>query len=260
MKKVLLSGFIATVTAGAAFADLGDVVASFRSPYPSPNALAHANNATQMWLYSNHNTSGRRVFLVHHTTGSVYSSFPSYCGTYTRGLTYEDPGYLWVGNYNTRRVYRCRSASGSVLYSWAANHAISGLALKARGDGGVNQDGIFVNAISPRYTWRHRPSDGSIISSLTYSPALYGDLAWDWRNNLVWGGDANVNYVYGCTTGGAVAASFRSPAVNPQGMCYYGQYLWVGTNSSPYYVYQVHCPNTVGVAPASLGRVKALFK
>ncbi len=259
MKKVLLSGLILAVTAGAAFAGLGDVVASFASPYRAPIALAHANNATQMWLFCNQNTSGWRIFLVHHTTGSVYSSFVSYCGTYTRGLTYEDPGYLWVGNFNNRRVYRCRSAGGSVLYSWAANHGISGLALKARGDGGVNQDGIFVNAVATT-TWRHRTSDGSIISSFIYSPALYGDLAWDWRNNLVWGGDANVNYVYGCTTGGTVAASFRSPAVNPQGMCYYGQYLWVGTNSSPYYVYQVHCPNTVGVAPASLGRVKALFQ
>jgi len=258
MKKVILTGFIVVVTAGAAFAALGNVIASFAAPYRAPLALAHANNATQMWLFCNQNTSGWRIFLVHHTTGSVYSSFVSPCAEYTRGLTYEDPGYMWIGNFNNRRVYRCRSVNGSVLYSWAANHGISGLALKARGDGGVNHDGIFVNAGTT--TWRHRPSDGSIISSFSYTPAFYGDTAWDWRNELLWGGDANTNYVYGCTTAGAVRASFRSPATNPQGMCYYGQYLWVGTNSSPYYVYRVHCPNNLAVAPASLGRVKALFE
>jgi hypothetical protein len=259
VNKILLPALILAGTFGAAFAGLGDVAASFPAPYRGPIALAHANNATQMWLFCNQNTSGWRIFLVHHASGSVYSSFVSACREYTRGLTYEDPGYLWVGNYNDRRVYRCRSVNGSVLYSWAANHGVAGMALKARGDGGVNQDGLFVNAVATT-TWRHRTSDGSIISSFTYTPALYGDLAWDWRNKLVWGGDANTNCVYGCTTGGTVLASFRSPAVNPQGLCYYGQYLWVGTNSSPYYVYRVHCPNTVGVAPASLGRVKALFK
>jgi hypothetical protein len=258
MRRILSGAVIMTVAAGAALADLGDVVASFASPYRAPIALTHANNATQMWLFCNQNTSGWRIFLVHHTSGSVYSSFVSPCAEYTRGLTYEDPGYMWVGNSNNRRAYRCRSVNGSVLYSWAANHGVAGLALKARGDGGVNGDGIFVNAVTTT-TWRHRPSDGSIISSFSYTPALYGDVAWDWRNELLWGGDANTNYVYGCTTAGSVRASFRSPATNPQGMCYYGQYLWVGTNSSPYYVYQVHCPNTVGVAPASLGRVKALF-
>jgi hypothetical protein len=259
VRGILFFGVILALTSGAAFADMGDVVASFAAPYPAPIALAHANDATQMWLFCNKNTSGWRIFRVHHATGSIYSSFVSPCGQYTRGLTYEDPGYLWVGEFNARCAYRCRSASGSVLYSWAANHGVSGLALKAGGDGGVNHDGLFVNAVGTT-TWRHRTTDGSIISSFSYTPALDGDLAWDWRNELAWGGNASDNYVYGCTTAGTVAASFASPATNPQGMCYYGEYLWIGVNSSPYYIYQVHCPNNVAVGPASLGRVKAVFK
>jgi hypothetical protein len=259
MKKGIISGIILAVAAGAAFGALGDVVASFPAPYRAPIALAHANDASQMWLFCNQNTSGWRIFRVHNVTGSVYSSFVSPCDRYTRGITYEDPGYMWIGNFNEERVYRCRSVNGSVYYSWAANHGVSGLSLKAGGDGGVNHDGLFVNAVALT-TWRHRTTDGSIISSFSYTPVLYGDIAWDWRNELVWGGDANVNYVYGLTTGGTVMASFASPAVNPQGICYYGQYLWVGVNSTPDYVYKIHCPNTVGVGPASLGRVKALYR
>jgi hypothetical protein len=68
-------------------------------------------------------------------------------------------------------------------------------------------------------------------------------------------------FVFGYTTDGSLVASFQAPASRPRGAAYLGGYLWISTGaSSNQYIYKVHCPDDVGVAPASLGRIKALLK
>jgi hypothetical protein len=42
-------------------------------------------------------------------------------------------------------------------------------------------------------------------------------------------------------------------------MAYHGEYLYIAADTQDY-VYVVHCPNDVGVRPASMGRVKAMFR
>ncbi|HUU55924.1 MAG TPA: hypothetical protein VMW93_01160, partial [bacterium] len=64
--------------------------------------------------------------------------------------------------------------------------------------------------------------------------------------------------VAGYSEGGTMpVASFNAPASEVTGLAYYGQYLHVGCTNG--YVYRVHCPGTVSVAPASLGKVKTLY-
>jgi hypothetical protein len=72
--------------------------------------------------------------------------------------------------------------------------------------------------------------------------------------------------VYGFTTAGSVVASFPSPAGNEAiaGCAFYEGYLWVSAyrtqaGNDPY-IWQVDVRDLTGVSPASLGRVKALFR
>jgi len=110
---------------------------------------------------------------------------------------------------------------------------------------------------TPNSTVYYMTTTGSIARSHTANTLLY-DIAYDWRNKLVWGGQ-NDGYVYGFTTTGSRVASFRKPTGNVYGITYHGQYLWVGGTSG--YIYRQHCPVlNVGIAPSSMGKIKAMYK
>ncbi|MGD8720123.1 MAG: hypothetical protein PVH29_15045, partial [Candidatus Zixiibacteriota bacterium] len=117
-----------------------------------------------------------------------------------------------------------------------------------------------------RYVYRQDYSTGSIYSSFLSQPCPLWDLAWDYNNNLVWGGGLIIfgtQYVFGYTPSGSLAASFQSPAAAPVGMCYYGEYLWIGTTVGSQQIWKVHCPagldRGTNVTPTSAGKIKALF-
>jgi hypothetical protein len=265
MKRLILLG-VALLAAGAAFASMGDVVASFPAPANYPIALAVAGNYNQnLWVFCN--TSPYRVYRVRGMTGSVYASFVSPQGRYTRGLTYSYGGggglptgsYLWMGNYSTDRIYRCNPGNGSAYASIPANHDMAGgLAVLANGVGGARPSYMFSSDTSPRCVYRQSLTNGSIFASFAPSPAIF-DLAWDYQNRYVWSGNAG-SYVFAFRTNGSIAGSFRFRADNPRAFAYTGSYLWVGTTAGSHYIWMLHCPAPWGpVEPASLGRVKALF-
>jgi len=58
---------------------------------------------------------------------------------------------------------------------------------------------------------------------------------------------------------GAAVASFNAPAEGARGATYDGSYLWLGTAAGNGWLWKVDVGG-VDVAPASLGRVKVLFK
>ncbi len=259
---------LSAIAAGAAFARIGDVVASFPAPANYPIALAvHGNYASYLWVFCN--TSPYRVYRVAGRTGSVFSSFVSPQGRYTRGLTYSWGGggglptgsYLWMGNYSTDRIYRCHYNNGSVHASIPANHDMyGGLAVMALIDGGGKPSYMFSSDTSPRYIYRQSLTNGSIYASFAPSPAIY-DLAWDWRNYVIWTGNAG-NRVYALhRTTGSVVGSFPIPANNPRAFAYTSQYLWVGTTTGSHRIWMIHCPfQWNAIEPSSVGRVKALFR
>jgi hypothetical protein len=133
------------------------------------------------------------------------------------------------------------------------------MAVEATADGGRAPTAMLTSDSSPAYIWRRHLTTGSILSS-TGASGTY-DIAYDWRNKLVWH-RAGTTIVGRNPTTGSIAASFASPAGPALAFTYYGQYLWIGTTTSYHRIYKVHCPTLPGsaVVPSSVGKVKALFK
>ncbi len=258
MKRLAL--FITLLTAVAAapgWAYLGEVVGSWSPPDYYPYALAC--NRNNLWVFCHR--SPYLIYRMNPTTGSVRSSYGSPFGTETRGLSFTAGGYLWIGDRRTNYVYRCRAADGSIYGSWDAGHDMSGgLTVQCRGDGGYRPYGVFTSEYSARRLYRHNLTTGSI--NFRFRPhSEPWDLGWDWRNGLVWVGSIS-EVMYGYTQNGSQIASFRR-YIWPTGVCYSGEYLWIATRrgSGPQHrIWKIHCPGTLSIPPASLGRVKALFR
>jgi hypothetical protein len=234
-------------------ATLGSVVGSFPAPAPAVRGLARSSTRLHVAVFG----SPTYIYRVAALTGSVYGSWAPSFGDNCRGLAFSEGGHLWVGNYASDYVYDCAATTGSIYGSWSAGHNPYGLAPFCTADGGVGTTGIFSSDSNPSRVWRHSVSTGSVLGSFAIPNDSFFDIAWDHRNQLVWMGDLP-NVVYGYTRRGTIRESFTVPADYPYGMAYYGQYLWVGCAGNGY-IYRVHCPGTLGVVPASLGKVKALF-
>ncbi|UCH77410.1 MAG: hypothetical protein JSU81_06630 [Candidatus Coatesbacteria bacterium] len=254
-RLVVTFAVLGTLLAAPAFAALGDVVGSFRAPGTSVRGLARSSTRLHILIYGNPTT----IYRLAPVSGAVYGSWQPSFGNNCRGLAFSTPNRLWVGCYSDDRVYECRSTNGSVFGSWNAANNAYGVAPYCTGDGGAGTTAIFTSDTNPTaFCWRHNMVTGSVLASFPTPVRSFFDIAWDHRNRLIWMGDLS-NVIYGYDTAGSVAASFPAPATYPYGMAYYGQYLWVGCDGNDY-VYRVHCPGTLAVAPASLGRVKALFR
>jgi len=257
VRKALLVAVATLCAAGVTFAALGDVVASFRIPGTGSQAgMARANAV----LFVN-NYSAARIYRCNSDTGSVTGSFAAVGGTNTRGLAYQFGGYLWQNKAYTSpyQIYRTDSSTGSVYNTYSLPTSVThGSAPLATGDGGSGTSYIILSSYgTPNTTIYYMTTTGSIASSHSVSQALY-EIAYDWRNKLIWGG-MNTTTVYGFTTNGSLAASFTKPTGNIYGITYHGQYLWVGGTSG--YIYKQHCPIiNVGVSPASMGKIKAMYK
>lgn len=252
-KKIVAAALATIFATAAAYASLGSVVSSFRAPGNEVRGLARSGTRLHVMIFGN----PTRVYRVAPVNGSVYGSWAVSFGNNCRGLAFSEGGRLWVGNYGNDYVYDCVATSGSVRASWSAGHDPYGLAPYCTADGGVGTTAIFSSDFDPAYYWRHNMNNGSVLASFALARASFFDIAWDHRNRLIWMGDLP-NIIYGYTTRGSIRASFTVPAGYPYGAAYYGEYLWVGCAGNGY-VYRVHCPATVEVAPASMGKVKALF-
>jgi len=262
MRKVALTVLMAFLMVVPAFGALGDVISSFAAPASSPYAVA----CSPSYIYVYCGASPYRVYTCT-TTGSVVSSFTSPHGSRTRGVGYEYGNYLWLGYYGSSvaRVAKVNAANGSVISSFPVYsvHTLYGGVACQGNPGSPGVTSIISNDYLPYVASRHTTA-GSLINSFTYSSGTpsFRDPAWDYGNNLIWWGHYTSSnpYVYGYTTAGSMAASFPAPGSYPYGCGYYGGYLWLCRSTSPYYVYQIDCPNTVSIKPASVGKVKALFR
>lgn len=248
-------------------AALGDVVASWPSPERFPLGLACGPKPSQMWVYCNEWPC--YVYHVNADTGSVYGSFLHYqAQNKVRGLSfsYGSPApytgsYLWVGDVENRCVYMSDPATGRVNASYSTSFAPDGLAVEATGDGGRAPTAVFTNENVKTDVWRLQLTTGSVMSSFSIASQYMHDIAYDWRTGLVWATWGREGVVAGCDPAtGSIVASFTPPPGFPVSFTYSGEYLWIGTSRDYHRVYKVHCPGDIAVAPASLGRVKALFR
>ncbi len=235
-----------------AFGAMGDILGSYKAPSNSIRGLAHSGTYLHVLVHP------RTVYNLNPGNGSVRGSWAVPSSTSNRGLAYSSGGHVWVGSYNNDTVYNCHWTTGSVYNSWAAGHDPYGLAPQQTGDGGVGTTAIFSSDSAPSYTWRHALNNGSVLSSFPMPNSDYRDIAYDHRNRLSWGAYGPNIYGYSVTGSGSIVASFLAPPSTAYGITYYNSALLIGCTNG--YVYRVSCPANVSVAPASIGKVKALYR
>jgi len=261
MRKVILTLACTVALAAVAWGALGDVVSSFAAPANYPYAVA----CSPSYIYVYCNTSPYNVYTCT-TTGSVVRSWASPFSSRTRGLGYEYGNYLWLGYYGSSvaQVAKVNALTGSIISSFPVYsvHTLYGGVACEGNPGTPGIASVISNDYVPYRASRHTTT-GSLISSFDYpSSTSFRDPGWDYGNRLIWWGHytSSSPRVYGYTTDGSLIASFPAAASYPYGCDYYNGYLWISHSTTGYYVYQIHCPATVTIAPASVGKVKALFR
>ncbi|MEE9456453.1 MAG: hypothetical protein V3W11_04810 [bacterium] len=254
MKRFAITLVVALLTASAADAYLGQIEASFRSPAgANTRGLARAAG----YLYVVDGNERGVIYRMNPDTGKVYDWYVVRWDGANSGLAFSTPSYLWVGCVSNNSVYRARAFTGSVYSSWDAGHDPFGIAPRSSGDGGKGTTHIFTTDNMPDFMFTHW-LNGNVVNSFPLGTRSRYDCAYDWRNNLLWRGSGD--YIYAHTPTGSIAASFPSPAGSPRGLAYNNRRLWIGCIDNSY-IYRVHCPkNFFPVEPASVGRVKALFR
>jgi len=238
--------------ASVAFGATGSILGSYKAPSNNIRGLAHSGTYLHVLVHPN------MVYNVNPGNGSVLGSWAVPSGSSNRGLAYSATGNVWVGSYNNDVIYPCNWTSGSIIGSWAAGHDPYGLAAQQTGDGGVGVTAIFSSDSAHSYTWRHALNNGSILSSFPMPNSDYRDITYDQRNGLIWGAYGPNIFGYSVAGAGSIVSSFEAPPSTSYGMAYYNSVLFIGCTNG--YVYRVSCPATVSVEPASIGKVKALYR
>jgi len=267
LRKSILIILALALLAGTAYGALGDLVASYDNIGTSTHygLAADANYVYSFYYYS---TWRYPTIRMRRSNGSFVSSYPNPLGTgsgqyYIRGLSYDGLGYLYYNNYSQRRVGRARASNGALVSSWTwPSGTRYGICVDHGGTtGGTN---IYQNYTTN--TWWVSSLTGSQKRAFRAPVNNYSyDTAWDYGNKLIWCANYNDEYIYGILpSNGSVKAKFAFPVgpENPYGIAYWGNYLYVSSTSGTpdEYIWVFHCPANVGVTPASVGKVKALFQ
>ncbi len=249
-KQLIISAVVASAFFAAGGYGWGSLVSSFPAPGGSsyPNGVAYYANV----LYIGTN-SPDRIWQTD-TSGSVIRSFSSPTTT-TMGVTAgidSSTVFYAVVSYTPRYVYGAESTTGSIVgsYSVPGNYP-NGAAYRAPGY-------LYYTDSGPaRRLYLMELTSGSIYSSysLSFDP---NDLAYD-ASGFLWIVDSS-GLVRKCTLTGSSIDSFSVSAYGyPSGCGYDGTYVWVGINAPLHSILQFEVAGSP-VAPASLGRIKSLFR
>jgi len=244
MRQYVVALVAVGLTAGAATADIA-IVSSWPSPAMRPYGVAY--DGTYIWV-SCDATAGRNIYRCSPDTGSVISSF----NVSTTGLfgCCWDGSYLWYDALNAALEYYLHQSTdtGSVLSSWP-----SPLPRTV----GCTWDGT--------YLWLS--SYFNYLGWATPAGSLVGSFGTTWRPTGVmydgyylWTAEYRQPTLYRITTAGSVVASFDFPAGEPWGLGFDGEYMWLTDIAQLGHVYKVDIGGYPAVAPASLGRVRAIFR
>ncbi len=260
-KVVTTTVLLTTLFAAAADAYLGQVVASFPTLSFSQNRGV-ARSASVLFLVTIQNPG--IIYRYNPTSGALLSWYYLPFTGNNAGLAFSPPNYLWVGNMTQSRVYCVNADSGSIYSSWPAGHNPTGLDPLCTGDGGTGTTYMLstdqTTTASALYT--HNLTTGSIVGSSPISALSDYDFGYDWRNGVIWLGNMSSPNITAYSPSGFVMGSFPAPAGYSCGIAYANSYLYIGSSLGDGYIYVVHCPQggLSRVAPASLGKVKALFR
>jgi len=257
MKKFWVASIgLLIISVQSAGAGWGSFVSSFKSPGPYPAGVSYRPG----YLYISTMEPG--VVWRTTTTGSIISYHPTELASQS-GITVGAMSgqiYYWVANNAPTYVYRFVDNSSTVAGSFPA----PGREVNWRGLTFVDTGHMYYTEQYGQGLYLLHPITGSIYSSykLAFKP---NDLAYDSSGRgYLWVTSSGDRAVYKCTLTGSPVASFSAAAYEyPQGCGFDGNYLWVGCGNpmeGRNYIVQFDVRSDPAVAPASLGRVKALYR
>lgn len=240
MRKAII---FCALWAGAAYAaGSGSVVASFRSPCTVVYGLDYEDG----YLYHAAGSQAYRIYKTT-TTGSVvktiYSRVPAFGVEY---IATHAGSYFWVCNVE-KKGYRL-TTSGSVVSSFTGPGEGVGITFDESDvwySHGPRVEGIY------RLTTR-----GSVISSFYARGVVPEGIEWD--GSHLWVADSNSRAIWRLTVMGSVVEYIPRPGRHVKGVTWDGKYIWYSDNLDKW----VYCMTvgTSGYGPASLGKVKAVYR
>jgi hypothetical protein len=234
----------------------GSLVATYASPASQPRGLGFIEwlNTKYIIVCTNTPDYGWRVLA---SDGSVAGSFPlrstATYGAAAGRLTVF--GYIWVAQRSPAEVDVFRAGSWNYYDSYGPRcNSPYGLAFH---DTGFYLCYLYVTDDAQKRLYQLDAFTGYLYNyhPLSFTP---GGLAYDENLNNLWVADRDGKCIRQVTTRGKNVASFPFRGAQPGGVAFDGTYVWVGdVGANRLHVYEVE---RVGVGPASLGRVKALFR
>lgn len=236
MRAILIIGAALVVAIAGA---TGEIIASFKSP--APNTLGIDAGGGYLCL-----ASGRSIYVVNEQGQRIRLIGTNLPVTFN-GVAYGARGF-WVCTL-TSYAYRL-NVGGSVVASWYGP-----------GKGcGIDYDSASgqVWYATPRWIYKLL-GNGSVLGSFACSGVTtLGGISYD--NGYVWTVDTGKgNPLYQYTPTGSLVRTVAQPGKFIYGVAAWpGGYLWY-TNRADNWAYKVDVKPSA-VAPASLGRVKALFR
>jgi hypothetical protein len=257
----LLALATATVNGG-----IGDLINSFPN-HPIGSRDIHyglAADTVYLYSYSYSYNANYYVYQMLRSNGSLVNSYPCPLGTtaperYCRGMDYGGAGYIYMVNYNLGVSAQFYASNGSLISTWAwgsgTRYAV------CREHNGYNAGPYIWYSYSDGSFWRYTTT-GSLVSSFDIENTYNYDMTWD-TFELIWYANWNDDHVHCITTTGSTLFSWRVPEAvsNPYGIAFYGPYIYVSTSAGTpdEYIWVYHRRGS-GVAPASMGRIKAVFR
>jgi hypothetical protein len=246
-----LAGFTAVLAAGALA--WGTLIASYPCPEGSryPNGVAYRNNR----LYIATNDVNYSVWQVRPNTGSVLASHQAPSRLImglAAGLAGETVSYWISSTYGTGRIYQVGYISGSVVNSFPAygSHPM-GLAFR-------NATTMYHTDFNARRLYVIHPVTGSIYDSY---PLNFGPCDCAFGGGYLWIADGYGELIRQCDTTGSTLASFSTAEYGfCSGLGYYNRRVWVGINEPLHAILKFEVDPSYAVEPASVGRVKAIFR
>jgi hypothetical protein len=251
VKRYYAIAFLSAALAGGAAASGGSIIRSFESPC---NDCTDGIDYRGGYLY-HANFNGPCEIIKTTTAGSRVSSLTD--PTYVRGVDFTGAVY-WVYSFWPQvprdRIYRVTEA-GSLAASFAA----------PSNGYGVTYDGehLWYSTAGSHY-WNYvykLTTKGSVVSSFQAPHGKgYLNKDIDWGDSCLWLAQSSSagGFIYQMTTAGSVVFSIFLQGREPTGVAWDGKRVWFADGGNDW-VYQISWSG-VDVAPASIGKVKALFR
>ena len=242
MRRVIITTVALAVLAAAATATVsGSIVASWRSPCINPAALDYYDGR----LY--HVAQAERKIFITTTVGSLLGSVVD--PTSARGLDRTAIEY-WICHANGSIA---RLDTTGSLIRVLPGPATQGYDITL-GEGCLWYSGYT----TAPYIFRLTVETGSIMASFRSPGRAPGGLFWEAPTLWFAEGANPTGSIYHLTTTGSIIESITVPGARPYGVAREGPFIWY-TDFTTGYVYQITYTQT-GVEPASLGRVKAVYR